>query len=122
MSDATAHATPTPKRSLYTEDERTRRRNKAETRFRAYGIAAVSVGLLALVRLAIVLRPGGAPARVRRPVMLGLCILLGAFMTRVLPGWSGTTGLAWVWVLLLVPFALASLGSIRCLRGHIDDG
>ncbi|MEQ8367054.1 MAG: phosphate ABC transporter permease PstA [Roseicyclus sp.] len=53
MSDATAHATPTPKRSLYTEDERTRRRNKAETRFRAYGIAAVSVGLLALVMLLI---------------------------------------------------------------------
>lgn len=37
--------------SLYKTDSRTKRRNAAETRFRAYGIAAVAFGVLALVVL-----------------------------------------------------------------------
>ncbi len=40
-----------PHRSLNTVDARTRQRNRAETRFRAYGIAAVGTGLLFLVIL-----------------------------------------------------------------------
>lgn len=50
----TAEATniPAPKRrSLYQLDIRTRRRNAAETRFRAYGIAAIGFGMLALAVL-----------------------------------------------------------------------
>jgi len=56
MSDATMpNAAPapatTPKSSLLTEDARTRRRNAAERRFRAYGIAAIATGLVFLVLL-----------------------------------------------------------------------
>ncbi len=40
-----------PRRSLLTVDARTRRRNAAETRFRAYGIIAVSLAMLALAVL-----------------------------------------------------------------------
>ncbi len=39
------------RRSLTTLDDRTRRRNRAETRFRAYGIAAIATGLLFLAIL-----------------------------------------------------------------------
>ena len=38
-------------RSLTVEDDRSRRRNRAETRFRAYGIAAIATGLLFLTVL-----------------------------------------------------------------------
>jgi phosphate transport system permease protein len=37
--------------SLLAQDDRTRRRNRSEARFRAYGLAAVIVGILALVLL-----------------------------------------------------------------------
>lgn len=50
----TAEATniPAPKRrSLYQLDARTRRRNAAETRFRAYGVAAIAFGMIALAVL-----------------------------------------------------------------------
>ncbi|MEX3015291.1 phosphate ABC transporter permease PstA [Gymnodinialimonas hymeniacidonis] len=40
-----------PKRSLYAQDARTQKRNRAEARFRAYGMAAVLTGILALVVL-----------------------------------------------------------------------
>lgn len=40
-----------PKASLLVQDARTRKRNAAETRFKAYGIAAISIGLLMLVIL-----------------------------------------------------------------------
>ncbi|WP_224814909.1 phosphate ABC transporter permease PstA [Hasllibacter sp. MH4015] len=52
MSDITA-APATPKRSLLAQDARTKRRNRAEARFRAYGTAAVGVGLLALIVLLV---------------------------------------------------------------------
>ncbi len=42
-----------PKRSLFTADARTVRRNRAERRFRAYGMAAVGVGILALIVLLV---------------------------------------------------------------------
>ena len=49
MSDATA---PVPsKSSLYATDARTKKSNRAEARFRAYGIAAIGVGVLALILL-----------------------------------------------------------------------
>ncbi len=58
MSDASLpNAAPpappatTPKSSLLTVDARTKRRNAAEGRFRAYGIAAIATGLVFLVLL-----------------------------------------------------------------------
>ncbi|MBL8563787.1 MAG: phosphate ABC transporter permease PstA [Gemmobacter sp.] len=50
MTDATLHS-PQPPRSLLVADARTRRRKAAETRFRAYGLIAISLGLAALVFL-----------------------------------------------------------------------
>ena len=43
--------TPKPKQSLFAQDSRTKKRNRAEKRFRAYGLAAVLVGILALIVL-----------------------------------------------------------------------
>ncbi len=40
-----------PKRSLYAQDARTKKRNRAEARFRTYGMAAVLTGILALIVL-----------------------------------------------------------------------
>ncbi len=54
MTDATAsNAAPDAPRkgSLLDQDDRTRRRNAAEARFKAYGIAAVGVGLVFLIAL-----------------------------------------------------------------------
>lgn len=56
MTDATSSpmpaVTPVPgKGSLLTQDARTRKRNAAETRFKAYGIAAISIGMLMLLIL-----------------------------------------------------------------------
>lgn len=52
MSAADTNMPLQPERkSLYKTDARTRRRNASETRFKAYGIAAVSFGVLALVVL-----------------------------------------------------------------------
>lgn len=67
------------RRSLYTTDPRTRRRNAAETRFRLYGIAAIGFGVLALVvLLASVLGQGLSSFRqtyVSIPVMLDAKVL-----------------------------------------------
>jgi|TARA_R110000850_G_scaffold7464_6_gene27159 phosphate transport system permease protein len=49
MTDRPDHTTP--KHSLLRQDARTVKRNRAETRFKAYGIAAIAVGLLMLVIL-----------------------------------------------------------------------
>lgn len=51
MTDAISPPGVTPKGSLYTVDARTKRRNAAEARFRAYGIAALAVGLIFLLAL-----------------------------------------------------------------------
>ncbi|MDJ1018084.1 MAG: phosphate ABC transporter permease PstA [Paracoccaceae bacterium] len=54
---------PAPaKNSLHAADERTRRRNAAEKRFRAYGVAAIVTGLLALVFLVYAILSNGLPA------------------------------------------------------------
>lgn len=51
MTDATTSGAPKPKNSLLTQDARTKRRNAAEARFRAYGVAAIAVAVLALFGL-----------------------------------------------------------------------
>ncbi|MBQ0804450.1 phosphate ABC transporter permease PstA [Sulfitobacter sp.] len=52
----------TPKNSLLRQDARTVKRNRAETRFKAYGIAAISVGLLMLVILLVTIIGRGTGA------------------------------------------------------------
>jgi phosphate transport system permease protein len=61
MTDAAAQGSPAakPKRSLFAEDARTRNRNRSEARFRIYGMAAVTVGLLALVMLLVSILSNG---------------------------------------------------------------
>ncbi|WP_134679813.1 phosphate ABC transporter permease PstA [Paracoccus ravus] len=55
MTDATLSAAPAaapkPRASLLIADERTRKRNAAESRFRAYGLSAIGIALIALVVL-----------------------------------------------------------------------
>ena len=67
MTDATATpgaagALPAGKSSLLQLDDRVRRRNAAERRFRTYGMAAVSVGLIFLVLLLVSIVRNGVPA------------------------------------------------------------
>ena len=52
----------TPPNSLLLQDARTVKRNRAETRFKAYGIAAITVGLLMLVILLVTIIGRGAGA------------------------------------------------------------
>ena len=59
MTDA---ATTKSTRSLLDIDDWTRRRNAAEARFRAYGIAAIAVALLALVFLTVSVLSNGLSA------------------------------------------------------------
>ena len=59
MSDVTQQ---TPKRSLLVPDQRTKKRNAAEKRFRAYGVAAIGVALTALVFLLVSIFANGAGA------------------------------------------------------------
>lgn len=63
MTDASMDTAPAqPRRSLKVADERTRRRNAAEKRFRAYGVAAIATGLLCLVVLIYSILSNGLPA------------------------------------------------------------
>jgi len=64
MSDATEHAnTPAPaKSSLLTVDARTKKRNAAEKRFKAYGMIAIGIGLAFLVFLMSSILRNGLPA------------------------------------------------------------
>ncbi len=67
MTDATlrispAHA-PRARGSLLVQDERTRKRNAAEARFKAYGLIAIGIGLLMLVILWSTTSCRAAPAR-----------------------------------------------------------
>ena len=49
-------------KSLLVPDARTRRRNAAETRFRAYGIIAIAIAIAALAWLLFSIFSGGASA------------------------------------------------------------
>ncbi|MCK0138757.1 phosphate ABC transporter permease PstA [Aliiroseovarius sp. F47248L] len=51
FSDGAPNSAPHAASSLLTQDARTKKRNTAEARFRAYGIAAIAVGLIFLVVL-----------------------------------------------------------------------
>ncbi|WP_299355684.1 phosphate ABC transporter permease PstA [uncultured Shimia sp.] len=52
MTDATSgSAMGKPKSSLLVQDDRTKRRNAAEARFRGYGVVAITIAMLALVGL-----------------------------------------------------------------------
>ncbi|MFY9466147.1 MAG: DUF3333 domain-containing protein, partial [Lentibacter algarum] len=52
MSDITSSGASAPRRSsLLVQDERTKRRNASEARFRFVGLIAVAIGVLALVGL-----------------------------------------------------------------------
>ena len=72
MTDATM---PTPKRaSLLAVDERTRKRNAAEARFKIYGIVAICVGVLSLVVLLAAILSNGIPAFQRTVVKLPVTV------------------------------------------------
>ncbi|NDR54870.1 phosphate ABC transporter permease PstA [Aliiruegeria sabulilitoris] len=67
MTDATANAPDAPKQgkhagSLFDADVRTRKRNAAEARFRAYGLTAVGIGVAALIMLMASILSQGLPA------------------------------------------------------------
>ena len=65
MSDMTANTQPTPQKStssLYDETKRTKRRNQSEVRFKAYGVAAIAVGLFFLIALLVAIFSNGIPA------------------------------------------------------------
>jgi len=63
MTDATASPAARPvKGGLMAQDDRTRRRNAAEKRFRAYGLAAIFTGLLFLVILLVTIIGNGTGA------------------------------------------------------------
>ena len=68
MTDATAPAVRG--KSLATVDARTKKRNAAERRFRAYGIAAIGMGLFFLVVLAVSIIRSGVPAFTQNTVAL----------------------------------------------------
>ena len=81
MTDATV-SIPRPARqgsSLFKPDGRVKRRNSAETRFRAYGMTAIVIALMALVWLLYSIFSAGLPAFrqtfVTMPVMLDPAVL-----------------------------------------------
>lgn len=65
MTDAT-----TPRGSILVEDDRTRRRNAAEKRFRYYGLGAIGIGLTALLLLIGSILYQGIPAFFQTTVSL----------------------------------------------------
>ena len=80
MTDATNNpgaAAPAPARkgaSLLTLDENTKKRNRAEVRFRSYGIAAIAIGLAFLVMLVWSILSSGLPAFTRTVVEIQLTV------------------------------------------------
>lgn len=65
MTDATANPIPgagAKGKSLLAQDDRTKKRNAAEKRFRAYGIGAISIGLFFLLALLWAIVTNGIPA------------------------------------------------------------
>ncbi len=78
MTDATVTPTPAPRtkgKSLMSEDARTKKRNAAEKRFRAYGLGAITVGLLFLVSLLWAIVQNGTPAFTQTFVTLDVALL-----------------------------------------------
>jgi len=66
MTDATLNTGgDRPGTSLATQDARTKRRNRAEARFKAYGLTAILIGIFFLVVLAVSIIRSGSPAFTR---------------------------------------------------------
>lgn len=63
-----------PKSSLTTVDARTRKRNAAEKRFRAYGLTAIAIGLFFLIVLAVSIIRSGVPAFTQTEVHIDFTI------------------------------------------------
>ncbi len=77
MTDATAASTP-PERehvSILTEDDRTRRRNAAEGRFKIYGLIAIGIAVLALIFLLTSVVSKGAGAFYQTYITLDIELL-----------------------------------------------
>ncbi|MDD9979197.1 MAG: DUF3333 domain-containing protein, partial [Boseongicola sp.] len=74
MTDASANSSPLPKSSIKRTDGNIRKRNAAEKRFKAYGIAAISVGLFFLVVLAVSIVRSGLPAFTNAVVSVDLTL------------------------------------------------
>ncbi len=69
MTDASLNSSEAPRKgSLHVQDSNTTRRNRSESRFKAYGITAILVGLVFLVVLAVSIVRSGAPAFTRTVV------------------------------------------------------
>jgi len=69
MTDATLNTGgERPRSSLLSQDAHTKKRNRAEARFRAYGIGAILIGLFFLIVLATSIIRSGAPAFTRTVV------------------------------------------------------
>jgi len=69
MTDATLNTGgESPRSSLLTQDAHTKRRNRAEARFRGYGLAAILIGLFFLIVLAVSIIRSGTPAFTRTVV------------------------------------------------------
>ena len=65
MTDAAMDASgdaPRTKKSLTAADERTKKRNASERRFRMYGVAAIATGLFFLIALVAAILSSGLPA------------------------------------------------------------
>ncbi|MCG6882901.1 MAG: phosphate ABC transporter permease PstA [Silicimonas sp.] len=62
MTDMTAGASAAPKSSLLAQDERTRRRNAAEARFKLYGVIAITLAIVALLFLMVSIMKNGSGA------------------------------------------------------------
>jgi len=81
MTDATATsqpaapaARPRTKTSILQTDTRTKRRNAAEARFKAYGMIAIAIGLGFLVLLAVSIIRSGLPAFTHHVVQLNFTL------------------------------------------------
>lgn len=73
MTDATTD--PKPIKSILEVDARTKKRNAAETRFKAYGIAAICVGVFFLIALLWAIIQNGTPAFTQAYVTLDVELL-----------------------------------------------
>ncbi|MEO1798513.1 MAG: DUF3333 domain-containing protein, partial [Pseudomonadota bacterium] len=84
MTDATASAAPAAKpakTSLLTLDERTKKRNAAEARFKIYGLTAIVIGLLSLVILLTAILSNGLPAFQRTVVQIDVTVTAEEYAT-----------------------------------------
>ncbi|MEM5584429.1 phosphate ABC transporter permease PstA [Roseibium sp. AS2] len=62
LTSGSSSDAPVKSKSLYALDDLTRRRNASETRFKAYGIGAIAIGLFFLIVLAVSIVSEGLPA------------------------------------------------------------